>query len=171
MITLTYQIGESPQSKVTFFDRDGTLVLDNGFVHKIKDFKWNFQGLLILRLSTLLRRSNFIVSNQSGISRKIFSKEESIEFCEYLQKQAKRKKCNFAAIYLCPHWLDDCECRKPKILTFLKALETFKFNQTKVLMVGNTADDRNYAKNIGAKYIDINSRIAWFKFVLMAFLN
>ena len=171
MIKLTYRDGKLPHSRATFFDKDGTLVVDQGFVHKLSDFKWSLQGLLILRLSSILKRSNFVVTNQSGINKKIFTKQNSIDYCNHLYSQAKQKKCEIIAIYICPHVSYQCECRKPKPMTFNDAFKSFSFDKCKVLMVGNSLDDKNFAKNIGAKYIDVNSRFAWLNFLTKAFLN
>ena len=54
-------------TKAVFLDRDGVLVEDIGYVHKIEDFKLvqnAAEGLKLLKDYKL-----FIVTNQSGIGR------------------------------------------------------------------------------------------------------
>ena len=58
--------------KAIFLDRDGTLIEDRGYVHKIEDLKLLpgiIEGLKILQHQFLL----YIITNQSGIERGFYT--------------------------------------------------------------------------------------------------
>ena len=165
MLTLTFSEISQNAKGLAIFDKDGTLVKDNGFVHKVEDFKWNKTGLIILRISSLVNYSNFVVTNQSGIAKRMFTEKQCLDFCNFLQKEAKRKKCEIAEIYICPHLPNSCECRKPKTLTFGKIKKKFENIPLNLIMIGNSKDDHDFAKNISANYVDINSKLAIMKFI------
>ena len=58
------------------FDKDGTLVVDSGYVHKVKDFKWHDNGLNLLKIASQQNAAIVVITNQSGISNKIFTKKQ-----------------------------------------------------------------------------------------------
>ena len=69
--------------KAIFYDRDGTLVEDPGYVHKIEDFKL-LPGV-VEGLKKLSKEFIFVViTNQSGISRKIHTEDDMNRFNEKL---------------------------------------------------------------------------------------
>ena len=59
-----------------FFDRDGVLNKDSGFVYKYSKFKWLPGSIKSLSFLTQRGYFIFIITNQSGIGRGIFSKKE-----------------------------------------------------------------------------------------------
>ncbi len=65
-------------TKAIFLDRDGTIINDPGYVHKPEDLKilpGVIEGLRLLNHYKL-----FIITNQSGIGRGYFTKEEFLTF-------------------------------------------------------------------------------------------
>ena len=70
-------------NKALFLDRDGTLVDDPGFVHKVEDFKL-LQGV-IEGLKILSKKFIFvIITNQSGIGRGVYTEKDMDKFNEKL---------------------------------------------------------------------------------------
>ena len=62
--------------KAAFLDRDGVINEDTGYLNNIKDFKWIEGAIDALKI---LKENNFliiIISNQSGVSRGYFSKQD-----------------------------------------------------------------------------------------------
>lgn len=74
-----------------FLDRDGVINHDHGYVHKIKDFKLR-KGVLN-GLKYLIKKNYyiFIVTNQAGIGKKIYSEQDFI----FLHKQLNKKLSKF----------------------------------------------------------------------------
>lgn len=68
-----------------FFDRDGVINVDKGYVHKIKDLK--FMKGVKKAIKYLIKKNFyiFIVTNQSGIGKKIFSEKQFLKFQNYMK--------------------------------------------------------------------------------------
>lgn len=143
--------------KAVFIDRDGVLVKDPGFVHKIEDFKLiknTIEGLKILKNYKL-----FITTNQSGIGRGVFRHEDFIKFNNKLIYELKKNKIKIEKTYYCPHKpKDNCECRKPKIKFLKDAEKEFKINLKKSFVIGDRKSDMEFGKNGGCKTIFISNK-------------
>jgi len=64
------------KNKAVFLDRDGTINVDKDFVCRIEDFEFIDGAIEAIRL---LNKSNFkviVVTNQSGIGRGYYTKED-----------------------------------------------------------------------------------------------
>lgn len=141
-------------TKAVFIDRDGVIVEDTGFVHKIEDFKLvpnSIEGLKLLKGYKL-----FIVTNQSGIGRSIYKDQDFMNFNNHLLNELKKHDIKIEKTYYCPHKPEDnCECRKPKI-KFLKGAEKeFKINLVKSFVIGDKKSDTETGKNAGCKTIHV----------------
>jgi histidinol-phosphate phosphatase family protein len=99
--------------KAVILDRDGTLVEDHGYVHKTEDFKL-LPGV-VEGLKKLSKEFAFvIITNQSGIGRGIYTKEDMDRFNKKLIDELKKEKIEIKRIYYCPHTPEEgCRCRKP----------------------------------------------------------
>ncbi len=140
--------------KAVFIDRDGTIVQDTGFVHKIEDFKLLpnvFEGLMLLKNYDL-----FIITNQSGIGREVYKTKDFIKFNNYLLKELKKHNINIKKIYYCPHKPEDnCECRKPKIKFLKDAEKEFNIDLKNSFVIGDRKSDFEMGKNAGCKTINV----------------
>jgi histidinol-phosphate phosphatase family protein len=96
-----------------FLDRDGTLIEDRGYVHKIKDLRFLpgvIEGLKILQKYFLF----FIITNQSGIERGYYTLEDFYRFNNYFLNKLKFQGIRIEKTYFCPH-INGCACKKPSI--------------------------------------------------------
>lgn len=137
-----------------FIDRDGILVEDVGYVHKLKDFKLIKNAVEGLRM--LNDYKLFMITNQSGIGRGIYKDEDFMNFNNHLLNELKKHNIKIEKTYYCPHKPEDnCECRKPKI-KFLKGAEKeFKINLVKSFVIGDKKSDIETGKNAGCKTIHV----------------
>lgn len=137
-----------------FIDRDGVIIDDPGFVHKIEDFKFlpnAVEGLKLLKNYKL-----FIITNQSGIGRGIYKTEDFIVFNNHLIKELEKQDIKIEKTYHCPHKPDDnCECRKPKIKHLKEAEEEFKINLSESVVIGDRKSDVEMGKNAGCITIHV----------------
>ena len=76
--------------KAIFLDRDGTLIEDKGYVYKIEDFKLHhgvIEGLRLLKYDYLF----FIITNQSGIEKGLYTTEDFHKFNNFLLEQLRNQ--------------------------------------------------------------------------------
>ena len=148
-------------SKLVIFDKDGTLVVDPGYVHKISDFDWNPNGLKLLKLASANGACICVVSNQSGIENNFFSRRQSIKFCKHLIRMARKIDVQIKKIIICPHSSTSglrCNCRKPNIGMFLKLRKYNWARDLDTIMVGNSVTDLAFSNHCGIPYIDVGER-------------
>jgi D-glycero-D-manno-heptose 1,7-bisphosphate phosphatase len=147
--------------KAVFLDRDG-VINDNEvpyYITRPEEFVLN-KGI-IEALKALLDNDFqlIIISNQSGISKKIYSKEDCDRVHEKLIDMMSVYGITFEEIYYCPHHpeFENCLCRKPQPLMFEKAIARFDIDPEKSWMIGDSEKDIIGAKNAGLKSILISS--------------
>jgi len=147
--------------KAVFLDRDG-VINDNEvpyYITKPEDFKLN--NGIIEALQKLVDNGFqlIVISNQSGISKKIYSKEDCNRVHEKLMTIMSGYGITFLDIYYCPHHpeIENCFCRKPQTLMFDKAIARFDINASESWMIGDSEKDITGAENAGLKTIQIMS--------------
>ena len=133
--------------KVAFLDRDGTLNVDHGYVHKPEDIQ------LIPGAKDALHRliendyELILVTNQSGIGRGFFTEEQFHKTNERLQDLLELK---FLKIYFCPYhpqakvlkYRKVSSSRKPEPGMILQAFEDFpQIDREQSFMIGDSLRD------------------------------
>jgi histidinol-phosphate phosphatase family protein len=133
-----------------FFDRDGTLIVDRGYIRRTEDIE--FFPETIATLQGLQSRGFLlvVVSNQSGIARGLITEEEarnvSDTFCRVLQGNG----IAIASAHFCPHLPDaGCECRKPKPGMLLEAGRALNIDFSQSYMVGDRRTDCEAGEAVG----------------------
>jgi len=147
--------------KAVFLDRDG-VINDNEvpyYITKPEDLILN-PGI-IEALKTLLD-SNFqliIITNQSGISKKIYSKEDCDRVHDKLIDIMAGYGISFKAIYYCPHHpeIESCLCRKPESLLIEKAIARFNIDPCQSWIIGDSEKDIIAGERAGLRSILIRS--------------
>lgn len=132
-----------------FLDRDGTLIEEVNFLHRVEELRFfDFTDEAI----SLLKDNNYliiVVTNQSGIGRNIFDEDAMHGIHEKIQADLSS---NLDAFYFCPHLpAEGCACRKPGVGMIEKALEEFNIDAEKSWMIGDKAIDIQAGKNAGMK--------------------
>jgi len=137
-----------PDKPAVFFDRDGTLCRDTGYLNKYDDF----QVFKDINNVHLLKEKGFKligISNQSGIAKGIFNEEFVKEINSVFIKQY-----GFDDFYYCPHNPDDhCPCRKPEPEMLLRARGKHGIDLKKSFVVGDKEADIFLARAVGARGI------------------
>lgn len=142
--------------KAVFFDRDGVINIDTGYVHKIEDFIF-IDG--VIDAIAYLKSKGYLcilVTNQSGIARGYYTEHDFHKLCSYMQDTLASKQASFDGIYYCPHHPDasiiqykvNCECRKPKSYMFEKAIIEHNIDVTQSIMIGDHASDLQAASKV-----------------------
>jgi len=128
--------------KVVFLDRDGVINVEKNYLHKIEDFEFIdgvFKSLLYLQK---LDYKLVIVTNQSGIGRGYYTKEQYDILTIWLKEKFKSSSINVSEIYCCPHAPDvECECRKPKIGMIQQASQIINIDYENSWVIGDKSSD------------------------------
>lgn len=90
-----------------------------------------------------------IVTNQAGIAKGLYSEDQFVEFMRWFESELAHDGALIDAVYCCPHhptdghppYLVDCQCRKPKPGTLLRALEDAGATPAHGLMIGDKETD------------------------------
>lgn len=137
------------KQKTVFIDRDGTLIEEVNFLHKLEDlrfFPFTTQAIRLLKENGFLI---IIVTNQSGIGRKIFEEAAMREIHEKIQEELTGHLDEF---YFCPHLPDaGCACRKPKLGMIETACANFPIDLESSWIIGDKAIDVETGFNAGIK--------------------
>jgi D-glycero-D-manno-heptose 1,7-bisphosphate phosphatase len=132
-----------------FLDRDGTLVEEVDFLHRVEDlrfFDFTDEAVMLLKENGYLI---VVVTNQSGIGRNIYDEAAMHGIHEKIQAELTHE---LDAFYFCPHLPDaGCACRKPGVGMIEKALAKFDIDVELSWMIGDKAIDVQAGKNAGMK--------------------
>ncbi len=146
--------------KVVFLDRDGVIneFPGNGnYVTKIKEFHFIPGSLDAIRQLTELGYSIFIISNQAGVGKGLFSKDKLKRINAYMLKHVAQKGGKIKRSFYCTHRSNEgCDCRKPGIGSLKRAfsmLNTTIRSVKKAFFVGDTGVDVKAGRNAGCKTI------------------
>lgn len=135
--------------KAVFFDRDGVVNIDKGYVYSKSEFEFNSGIFDLLSFYHSQGYLLLIVTNQSGIARGYYSIDDFLKLTEHMQTAIKDKLgfC-FDKVYFCPH-LEGCNCRKPKIGMFEEADMDFGIDFENSIMIGDKDTDMQAAQRAG----------------------
>ena len=134
--------------KAVFLDRDGTLNIDHGYVHRIDDFQFIDGSIEALKELKRMGYLLILVTNQSGIGRGYFSEDDFLQLTEWMDWSLSDRGVDLDGIYYCPHHVGgvgeyrlDCDCRKPKAGMLLQAIEELDVDPDKSFMIGDKIED------------------------------
>lgn len=147
-----------------FFDRDGVLNVDVGYLYKIEDFQWIDGAIQAIKYFNDKGYYVFVITNQSGVARGYYKEEDIRKLHQWMNKELAKYGAHIDEFFYCPHHIKgivpeysfDCECRKPKIGMIKQALEKYDINIEKSLLIGDKDSDIECAKNIGINSIKFN---------------
>lgn len=141
-------------NKAVFLDRDGTINIDYGYVYEIDKFKFIPGVIEALKILNDLGYILIIITNQSGIGRKYFTEEQFNKLNNYMLEELKKHNINISKVYYCPHIdSDNCQCRKPKLELFYKAVNEFNIDLTSSYVIGDKERDLSLCNNEKVKGI------------------
>lgn len=143
--------------KLVFLDRDGVI---NRFPGKGL-YVTSLQALELLPSAAdairILNEAGFetvVISNQGCVSRGFMTEEALNRLTDHLKAQLAEKKARLDHIFYCLHQTaDNCECKKPKIGLFKKALEGRAGDVSHVYFVGDSREDVEAGRAAGLKTI------------------
>lgn len=137
-----------------FFDRDGVLNVNHGYVHRHEDFDW------IEGAQEAIKRANdegmlaVVVTNQSGIAQGFYDENAFHKLMDKVREDLAKIGAHLDAVYFCPHGpQDDCDCRKPKPGMILQAQREMDIDLSRSLLIGDSQTDLQAADQAGVRSI------------------
>ena len=137
-------------NRALFLDRDGVINVDHHYVSRIADFEWMPHIFELLKTAARRGYKLIIVTNQSGIARGHYTKEDFLTLTKWMLNELKTRDIWVAGVYYCPHAPEEnCECRKPKAGLFLQAITDHALQASQCVMVGDNTSDIEAANAAG----------------------
>ena len=166
-------------NKAFFWDRDGTINIDYGYVGNVEDVEL-IEG--IGDTIHLLNESGFlviVVSNQSGVARGYFSMEDVDRVNNRINELLSKYGAHVDKFYICPHLQDGvvpkytkkCRCRKPQTGLFQEAIAEYHIDVSRSYAVGDKLRDIECLPGIGFNISHLfvvdstESRSAFFQYI------
>jgi len=138
--------------RAVFLDRDGVINDDFGYVSKIEDFNFK-EG--IFELLELLQNKGFtlfIITNQSGIARGYYTKEDFLKLTDFMLKELEKRDIFIKEVAYCPCHPDFsrvCDCRKPSPKMILDLAKKYNINLKESILIGDKQSDIEAGKSAG----------------------
>ena len=156
-------------NKAIFLDRDGVLINNEHLYYIWKSSQIEFIEGVFVNLQLLQQEGFqlFIVSNQGGISRGLYTKENILQLHEELILTFLKNQITISDILFCPHHLENekCLCRKPHSLMIDKLMAKYELNPLESTMIGDSQSDMEAAERAGIHGIKITPNQNMFPFI------
>ncbi len=140
-----------------FLDRDDTLNIDVRYTYRVSDFRWVQGAPDALRLFSEAGLDIFIVTNQGGIGRGLFTESDMHRFNNHLIAEAAILGGHIKDVAFCPHHpkavtkalLTPCNCRKPGHKMISSLAEKWSLDLASSVMIGDRESDVAAGKAAG----------------------
>jgi D-glycero-D-manno-heptose 1,7-bisphosphate phosphatase len=144
--------------KALFLDRDGVLNHDPGdYTYSLNDFVILPTVMEALQLAVSKGFELVVVTNQAGISRGLYSKDEVDRIHDFFQSECKKNNVEILEFFYSVHHPDICNSlsRKPAGLWVERACAKYKFNKDASVMIGDRDRDVLCANAAGVRGIQM----------------
>ena len=135
-----------------FLDRDGVLIEEKNYLHRIADVVFLPGAAAALKRLADAGFKLFIVTNQSGVGRGYFTLADVERVNEHLRRQLAPAGVRFAKIYIAPEKPDEpSRGRKPSPQFLFDARDEFGLDLAQSFLVGDKLSDLQCGWNAGVK--------------------
>jgi len=151
------------KNRAVFFDRDGTLNEDPGYLGNPLDLVlFEDAGYVLASLKNDYHFKLIVVSNQSGIDRGLLTQADVISVNDEINKRLLKYNVMIDAFYYCPFHpeisgAEKSICRKPSPKMIFDASKDHDIDLSKSYLIGDSASDIEAGINAGVKSIIVMS--------------
>ncbi|OAN57558.1 D-glycero-alpha-D-manno-heptose-1,7-bisphosphate 7-phosphatase [Sphingomonas sp. TDK1] len=147
---------EPALARAVFFDRDGVLIVDTGYLSEPKNMLWvNGAQRALARLAACGYRL-FVVTNQSGVARGYFE-EAAVWRIHAAMQAALPADAQIDDFAYCPHhphgsvpqYATACDCRKPAPGMLNRLIARHRIDRAGSFLIGDRASDLTAATRAG----------------------
>lgn len=153
------QLANRAALRTVFLDRDGVLnekMPEHRYVTRWEEFR------VLPGVPEALRRLNdaglrvVVVSNQRGIAKGLYTAADLHAIHAKFQRLLELEGACIDAFFICPHEVDQCNCRKPLPGLFEQAVAQFpEITAATSVMIGDSIVDIEFGRRLGMKTIFI----------------
>ena len=147
--------------RAVFFDRDGVLNVDSGYVFRPEDFVWRETAIASVKWLNDRGVLVFVVTNQSGVSRGFYAEEDVVGLHEHVQRTLRGAGAHVDEFRYCPHHPEgtveafriECACRKPRSGMIEYLIAKWALASESCLLFGDRASDIEAAQGANVRAI------------------
>jgi len=143
--------------KIIFLDRDGVINKypgDRKYVTSLRGFKLLRGSLEAIRNLSKAGYTIFVISNQAGVTKGLYSKQTLKAITDFMLKKVKSSGGAIRKVYYCLHTQEaNCSCRKPKDGLLKKAAKGRRVDLKDSYFIGDSLLDVKAGKTFGCKTI------------------
>jgi D-glycero-D-manno-heptose 1,7-bisphosphate phosphatase len=140
-----------------FLDRDGVLNIDHGYVGTTARWEWVPGALDAVRMATDAGWHVFVVTNQSGIARGLYTEDDAKIMLDWMADGARRHGGTIDDYRYCPThpqaklpaYRRESDWRKPAPGMLLSLMAAWALDPAHCLMVGDQETDRQAGQAAG----------------------
>ncbi len=152
------------ENKAIFLDRDGVLIRERGdYTWLLEDMKINEGVVEALKLFQKAGYLLIVITNQSGISKGLYSKKDADYIHNHLDRYFSNNGITINEFYYCPHHpsVSNCICRKPDSQLLEKAIARYNVNAGLSWFIGDADRDIEAGIRAGVQVfkIDVNGSL------------
>jgi D-glycero-D-manno-heptose 1,7-bisphosphate phosphatase len=144
-----------------FFDRDGVINADHGYVGEIARFALLPGAAAGVKAANDRGALAFLVTNQSGVARGLYGEADLKALHAHMAAELARRGARFDDIRYCPHLPDArvaayrraCDCRKPAPGMLLDLMAHWPVDRARSVMIGDKPSDMVAAAAAGIRGI------------------
>ncbi|MBW2987580.1 D-glycero-beta-D-manno-heptose 1,7-bisphosphate 7-phosphatase [Candidatus Woesearchaeota archaeon] len=148
-------------NRAVFLDRDGTINIDTGYVHKAEEFEFIPGALEALEELSKTDFKIIVITSQSGIGRGYYTEADFHRLTDYMRSVMNDRDIRLDGVYFCPHHSEKaigkykivCDCRKPKIGLIEKAAAEHDIDLSRSYVIGDKTADIEMGRRAGCKSI------------------
>lgn len=136
-------------NRAVFLDRDGTINMDVHYICHKEDFIF-LPG--VIKAMQSMQQAGYlliVISNQSGIARGYYTEQDFAILTDWMNYQLSQQQVVVDGQYYCPHhpqaeikkYRQNCDCRKPSLGLFRKAISDFNIDLGQSYAIGDRLRD------------------------------
>lgn len=149
--------GMNSHIRYIFFDRDGVLNEDDGYVHSYGQVRWVPGAREAIGLLSKRGKVLFVVTNQSGVARGFYTESDVQQLHNKMNEEFQKYGGAIKEFFYCPHlpgaavkqYDIQCECRKPKPGMINKAMAEYGIVPEEAVLIGDSKRDMEAADAAG----------------------
>jgi len=149
------------KSPCVFFDRDGTLNEDVGYLDRLERLVLYPDCIDAVRL---LKRAGYVVvvvTNQAGVAHGLYGEDTVREIHRHMAARFEAGRAAIDGFYYCPHLAEapvaayrrDCDCRKPRPGLVRQAERELDIDVARSFVVGDRWRDIEMGIAVGARTV------------------